>query len=193
MKLIVGLGNPGQAYATNRHNVGFLCLNYLAKTHAIKFDQKSGHARIGAGQAASETVILAKPQTFMNESGRSVSQLVKKSDIDLNDLIIVHDDLDLPLGKIRIRPNGSSAGHKGIASIIEALGSEDFIRIRIGIGRPAPAEDSIETNQAEVVEHVLGDFTPEEKQVMAQVIPQVSEAILCLLAEGVTAAMNRYN
>jgi len=129
----------------------------------------------------------------MNLSGQSVSLLVKKFDINLNDLLVIHDDLDLPLGKIRIRLGGGSAGHKGVNSIITELGSQDFIRIRVGIGRPNIIGDSAEINEADIIAYVLSDFAPEEKQPITQVIPRVSEAILCLLTEGLTAAMNKYN
>ena len=118
MKLIVGLGNPGRGYANNRHNVGFVCLNHFAKTQGIRFDKKQGKARIGIGEVAGSKVVLARPQTYMNLSGQSVSRLIKKFNINLDDLLVIHDDLDLPLGKIRIRYGSSSGGHKGIDSII---------------------------------------------------------------------------
>ena len=193
MKLIVGLGNPGRVYANNRHNIGFICLNYFARTQGIKFDQKRGHARIGIGEAAGNKVVIAKPQTYMNLSGQSVSLLIRKFNINPNDLLIIHDDLDLPLGKIRIRQGGGSGGHKGIDSIISHLESQDFIRIRVGIGRPVKNEGSAEISDDEIIAYVLSDFTDEEKQAIAQVLPMVSEAILCLLTEGLVAAMNRYN
>jgi peptidyl-tRNA hydrolase, PTH1 family len=193
MKLIVGLGNPGRGYAHNRHNVGFICLNHFARTQGIRFDKKQGKARIGTGEVAGNKVVLAKPQTYMNLSGESVSHLIKKFDIKLNDLLIIHDDLDLPLGRIRIRYGGSSGGHKGIDSIINELGSQDFIRLRVGIGRPTENEGATEFSDNEIITYVLGDFTPDEKQTIAQAIAKVSEAILCLLTEGLTVAMNRYN
>jgi PTH1 family peptidyl-tRNA hydrolase len=189
MKLIVGLGNPGRSYASNRHNIGFICLNHFARTHGIKFDQKKGRARIGIGKAASNEVILAKPQTYVNLSGESVSPLVKRFNINLNDLIVIHDDLDLPLAKMRISYGSSSGGHKGINSIIQELGSQDFTRIRIGIGRP----DKAEASEEEIIAYVLSDFTPEQKKAITPVIPRVSEALLCLLTEGLTLAMNKYN
>ena len=193
MKLIVGLGNPGRLYAHNRHNIGFMCLNHFARTHGIKFDKKQGLARIGIGEVAGSEVILARPQTYMNGSGKSVSRLVKKFGINLNDLLVIHDDLDLPLGKIRIRHGGGAGGHKGAESIINELGSQEFARLRIGTGRPTAFESSTETNEADIVAYVLSDFTPSEKQAATEVIPQVSEAILCLLTEGMIAAMNKYN
>ena len=189
MKLIVGLGNPGRSYANNRHNIGFICLNHFARTQGVKFDQKRGLARIGVGEVAGNKLVLARPQTYVNLSGQSVSRLVQKFNVNPNDLLVIHDDLDLPLAKVRISHGSGSAGHKGIESIIKELGSQDFIRIRIGIGRPNKAEISDD----EIIAYVLSDFTAEEKQAIAQVIPRVSEAILCLLTEGLTTAMNRYN
>ena len=193
MKLIVGLGNPGRGYANNRHNVGFMCLSYFAKTQGIRFDKKQCKARIGTGEVAESRVIVARPQTYMNLSGQSVRLLVKKFDINLNDLTVIHDDLDLPLGKIRIRSGGGSAGHKGVNSIITELGSQDFIRIRVGISRPDIIGDSAEINETDIIAYVLSDFAPEEKQAITKVIPRVSEAIYCLLSEGLTSAMNKYN
>ena len=193
MKLIVGLGNPGRGYVNNRHNIGFVCLNYFARTQGIRFDKKQGRARTGRGEVAGSAVILARPQTYMNLSGGSVSRLVRKFNIDPNNLLVVHDDLDLPSGKIRIRQGGSSGGHKGIESIISCLGSQDFPRLRIGIGRPAVPPGAAEISEADVIAYVLSDFSPEEKQIIIQVIPKVSEAILCFLTEGLTAAMNKYN
>ena len=193
MKLIAGLGNPGRGYANNRHNVGFMCLNYFAKKQGIRLDKRQSKARIGIGEIAGTKVALARPQTYMNLSGQSVCLLVKKFDINLNDLLVIHDDLDLPLGKIRIRQGGGSAGHKGVNYITTELGSQDFIRIRVGIGRPNIMGGSAEISEADIITYVLSDFTPEEKQPITQAITRVSEAILCLLTEGLTAAMNKYN
>jgi PTH1 family peptidyl-tRNA hydrolase len=187
MKLIVGLGNPGRSYANNRHNIGFICLNHFARSHGIRFSRKQGLARTGTGRAAGSEVVLAKPQTYVNSSGEAVSRLVKRFNIGLDDLVIIHDDLDLPLAKIRLSHGSSSGGHKGIESIIRELGSQDFIRVRIGIGRPAGASED------EIINYVLSDFTPEQKQAIAPVIPRVSEALLCLLTEGLTPAMNKFN
>ena len=192
MRLVVGLGNPGRSYARNRHNVGFMCLNHFARCHGIRFDRRQGKARTGIGEVAGSKVIVAKPQTYVNLSGQSVSLLVRKFNISLDDLVVVHDDLDLPLGKIRIRKGSSSGGHKGIDSIISYLGSQDFHRIRIGIGRPT-VEGCAGSSEADVVAYVLSDFTPDEERIIAQVIPRVSEAILCLLSEGLVVAMNKYN
>jgi PTH1 family peptidyl-tRNA hydrolase len=189
MKLIVGLGNPGRNYARNRHNIGFICLNHFARSQGVKFDRKQARARTGRGKVAGKEVVLAKPQTHMNLSGESVSRLVKKFNISPDDLIIIHDDLDLPLAKIRLSSGSGSGGHKGINSIIKELGSQDFIRLRIGIGRP----DKAGASEDDIIAYVLSDFTPEQKKAITPVIPRVSKALLCLLTEGLTPAMNRYN
>ena len=193
MKLIVGLGNPGRGHANNRHNSGFMCLSHFARTRGIQFDKKQGRARIGSGKVAGSQVVVAKPQTYMNKSGRSVSLLVRNFNVSLDNLLVIHDDLDLPLGKIRIRQGGSAGGHKGAGSIITELGSQNFIRIRVGIGRPDKNEGFTEFSEDEIINYVLRDFTPDEKQTITQVIPMMSEAILCLLTEGLAAAMNKYN
>lgn len=191
MKLIVGLGNPGRRYAGNRHNVGFICLSHFARNHAMKFDRKLGRARTGQGEVAHHKVILARPQTHMNQSGQSVALLVNRFAVTLDNLLVIHDDLDLPLGKIRIRQGGSSGGHKGVDSIIACMESQDFPRLRVGIGRPTTS--SAQTTEDDIIAYVLSDFTPDEKQIINQITPRVSEAILCLLAEGPVAAMNKYN
>ena len=193
MKLIVGLGNPGTVYTHNRHNIGFMCLNRFARKHGIRLAHKQGQARVGEGEVAGTRLVLARPQTMMNLSGRSVSLLVKRHKISPEDLIIIHDDLDLPTGKIRIRQGGGSAGHKGIESIIACLGNSDFIRIRVGIGRPDDMNNEVTDRNAEVIDHVLGDFDAVESKIIAEVTSKVGEAILCLISEGLTAAMNRYN
>ena len=193
MKLIVGLGNPGRGYSNNRHNIGFACLSYFARRAGIHFDKKQCQARTGTGEVGGSKVVLAKPQTYMNSSGRSVSRLVKKFNLNLSDPIIIHDDLDLPLGKIRIRHGGSSGGHKGVESIITELENRDFIRIRVGIGQPTPVKNTAQIDEAEIVDYVLSDFTPDEKQTVNLVIAKVSEAIVCFLTEGLMVAMNKYN
>ena len=193
MKLIVGLGNPRREYANNRHNIGFTCLKHFAKTQGIRLDKKQGQARIGTGEIAGSDVVVARPQTYMNQSGQSVNRLIKIFNINPDDLLVIHDDLDLPSGTIRIRRGGSSGGHKGINSIIADLDRQDFIRIRVGIGRPTTFEDDTQNKEDVIIAYVLSDFTPEEKQVITKLIPRVSEAIYCLLTDGLTATMNKYN
>lgn len=191
MKLIVGLGNPGRIYAHNRHNAGFRCLNYFARLHSIRFDRRQCRAKVGTGEVRGEKLLLAKPKTFVNLSGDPVAGLVRKHDIPLSDLLIIYDDLDLPLGKIRLRQNGGSGGHKGMNSIISALGGEDFPRIRVGIGRPQGEEQSI--SEEAIVSYVLSDFSPQEEAIIKPVIARVAEAIDCFLTQGIVAAMSKFN
>ena len=193
MKLIVGLGNPGLFYANNRHNIGYMCVNRFARDHKIRFNKKQGMARVGTGEIDGEKVVLARPQTFMNESGEAVSRLVAKYKIGISDLIIIHDDLDLPVGKIRLRQGRGSGGHKGIESIIARLRKGDFYRVRVGIGRPDIPEDSDIDKEQAVIDYVLTGFTREEKKIIDGVIAEVSRAVFCLLTEGIEAAMNKYN
>jgi PTH1 family peptidyl-tRNA hydrolase len=192
LKLIAGLGNPGFLYARNRHNVGFMCVSHLARQQRISFDRKQGHARTGIGNIAGYRAVLARPQTYMNASGESVSALMKKLNVIPAELIVIHDDLDLPPGKIRLRLGGGSGGHKGIDSIIARIGTPDFYRVRVGIGRPDTAENAPDKEEA-ITGYVLSDFTSEERKIIEKTIPLVSEAIVYLLREGLTAAMNRYN
>ena len=193
MKLIVGLGNPGFLYARNRHNIGFMCVSHLAKMHKITFDRKQGHARTGIGNIARYKVVLARPQTYMNASGESVNALMKKLNVKPADLIIIHDDLDLSVGKIRLRLGGSSGGHKGIDSIIARTGTQEFYRVRVGIGRPEAETDTSALKEEVVIDYVLSDFTSEEKKTIDETIPMVSESIAYLLTHGINAAMNKYN
>ncbi|MFA5309119.1 MAG: aminoacyl-tRNA hydrolase [Dehalococcoidales bacterium] len=193
MKLIVGLGNPGYLYARNRHNIGFMCVNHLAKRQRITFDRKQGHARTGIGNIGGSRAVLAKPQTYMNASGEAVNALLKKLNIKPEDLVVIHDDLDLPAGKIRLRLGGSSGGHKGIDSIISHTGTRDFYRVRVGIGRPESDSKSEAAKEDGVIAYVLSDFTGAEREIMEKTIPQVSQAVADLLSEGITAAMNKYN
>lgn len=193
MKLIVGLGNPGFLYAHNRHNIGFMCVKHLAKVKKIRFDKKQGQARTGIGNIAGYRVVLARPQTYMNASGESVSALMRKLNVTPSGLIVIHDDLDLPTGKIRLRLGGGSGGHRGIDSVIARTGSRDFYRIRIGIGHPDMSDVSAGEKEGMVIDYVLSDFTRDESKIIEKVLPSASEAITCLLAEGLNAAMNRYN
>ena len=186
MKLIVGLGNPGEGYINSRHNIGFRCINHFAKLHRISLNQRKCQARIGIGEVAGNEVVLAKPGTFMNLSGKAVSLLEQRFRISLSDLLVIYDDLDLPLGNLRIREAGGSGGHKGMESIIACLGSQTFPRIRVGIGRP-------EENSWDTTSYVLGDFSPQEEPIIGKAVARVAEVILCFLTEGVTAAMNKYN
>ncbi len=185
MKLIVGLGNPGERYAKSRHNVGFMCVDSVAARAGIRMTDRRAAAVIGQGRIDGEEVALAKPRTFMNNSGEALSYLTARFPVSLSDLLIIYDDMDLPLGKIRIRPTGSGAGQKGMESIIAALRSRDIPRLRIGIGHPPEDADEIR--------HVLGAFTAEEQSLIAETLTTARDAVMDALAHGLDLAMNRYN
>jgi PTH1 family peptidyl-tRNA hydrolase len=193
VKLIVGLGNPGFWYARNRHNIGFMCVRHLARKQRIRFDKKQGHARTGIGNIGRHRVVLARPQTYMNASGESVSALMRKLNLIPTDIVVIHDDLDLPTGKIRLRLGGGSGGHKGIDSIIARIGTEDFYRVRVGVGRPDTTAVDDAGKEEAIIAYVLSNFTPEERMIIDKTIPEVSRAVVCLLTEGIDAAMNKFN
>lgn len=168
MKMIVGLGNVGPQYQKTRHNTGFMVLDKLATTNDIKFTTQKMEAKIGTGMINGEKVMLVKPLTFMNESGRAVGPLMKYYKLDLSDLIVVYDDMDLPVGKIRLRNHGSAGGHNGIKSLIAHLQTDKFNRIRVGTDHP--------TRQS-VVDYVLGQFSDDQKPMLLQAIDQSVEAL----------------
>jgi len=189
VKMIAGLGNPGPDYARNRHNIGFQCVDLLARRHAIDLSRMQQRARLGSGWITRGPqrvkVLVVKPLTFMNASGQAVGPLAKYYQIEPQDLLVVHDDLDLASGMLRLRANGSSGGQNGIKSIIERLGSQDFHRARVGIGRPPGRMDP--------ADYVLQDFSAAEEEVFTSLRQTICDAIECWLFEGIEAAMNRYN
>lgn len=186
MKLIVGLGNPGILYKNSRHNIGICVVRDLAKRYNIKLkSDKSGLYREGHGKIKGMDFLLAYPLVFMNLSGESIAHLIKKYRIQLEDLLVVCDDLDLELGKIRIRPFGSSAGHKGVKSIIEHLKSEAFPRLRIGIGRP--------TSKPKVKDFVLSQFKTKETDLITEAINRAVECCRVWLTGGIKDSMNQFN
>jgi len=193
MRLVVGLGNPGRAYADSRHNVGFRCVNYLARLYSIEMKGRQCQSQTGEGRMAGIDMLLAKPKTYVNRSGNAVRCLMQRHGIPVNALVVICDDLDLPLGRVRIRHRGSSGGHRGMESIISALGNQDFPRIKIGIGRPMGEAGSAITEEDAIVSYVLGAFAPEEEKVIQPAIAKVAVAVECIETEGVTAAMNRFN
>ncbi len=184
MKLIVGLGNPGREYQHSRHNVGFMCIGRFARGHGIAFSRTEARSRVGSGTVSGTEVVLARPGTYMNLSGQAVALLLRRYKASPADLIVVHDDMDLSLGTIRVRALGSAGGHKGVQSIIAAVGTQEFARIRVGIGRPGDSG---------AIDYVLGDFAPSERAVMDEAAGQVSEALESIINEGTEAAMNRFN
>jgi peptidyl-tRNA hydrolase, PTH1 family len=192
MKLITGLGNPGRNYALNRHNLGFQCINFIAKKHSIPVKQTQCQSKIGKGRIAETDIILAKPRTYVNNSGDAVASLMKKYHIPAENIVIIYDDMDLPVGKIRIRPGGNAGGHKGIKSIISSLGHRDFCRIKIGIGRPV-ADESDEIDETDIVDYVLSNFSTGEQEKIDAALKTAADAVKCIISDGVTAAMNKYN
>jgi peptidyl-tRNA hydrolase, PTH1 family len=192
MKIIMGLGNPGGQYRSNRHNVGFRCIDQLSEKYDIKTKKLWCQSDTGRGVISGNEVLLAKPRTFVNLSGNAALCMVDKLNCTAEELLVIHDDLDLPTGRLRIRLGGKSGGHRGVRSIIDRLGGEDFYRLRIGISRPS--RDSQTTYyEDEIVDYVLGNLDPQEEELMQSAINRACEAVECILAEGLTAAMNKYN
>jgi PTH1 family peptidyl-tRNA hydrolase len=182
--LIIGLGNPGRKYARNRHNAGFLTIDRLAQRHGLSFARQKGKAKIAEGRITGQRVILAKPQTYMNLSGESVAALVRFFKIPPERVLVVYDDLDLPPARLRLRPDGSAGGHKGLESIAERLGTQAFPRLRIGIGRPVHGDP---------IDFVLQDFTADEWIEVDVALDRAVDAIKHWLAHGIDAAMNVFN
>lgn len=183
--LIVGLGNPGREYQFNRHNIGFLLIDRLCRELLTTPGMVQSKAIIAKAQFAGKKIILAKPQTYMNLSGQSVSSLVRFYKIPNDHLLVAHDDLDLPLGTIRLRPGGGSGGQKGVSSIIQQLGTRDFPRLRIGIGRPPGRMDA--------AAYVLQDFNQEEREILPEILDRAAKAALVFIENGLETAMNQFN
>ena len=183
MKLVIGLGNPGRRYAGTRHNVGFDVLDLLAERHRLEWESAPAAGLIAKWRAVS--VLLAKPLTFMNLSGHAVGELLRFYKIDLQDSLIVVDDVNLDLGRLRARPSGSAGGHNGLKSIIAALGTEEFARLRVGVGRGDARRD--------LADHVLAKFDQEERVEVAEAVGRAADAAELFVAEGIAPVMNRFN
>jgi peptidyl-tRNA hydrolase, PTH1 family len=182
MKLVVGLGNPGRKYEGTRHNVGFDVIDLLAGRHRLEWESAPAEALFAKWRAAS--VLLAKPLTFMNLSGYAIGDLLRFYKIDLPDLFVVVDDANLELGRLRARPSGSAGGHNGLKSIIEALGTEEFARLRVGVGR-GDARD--------LADHVLAKFDPDERTEVAEAADRAADAAELFVTDGIGPVMNRFN
>jgi len=183
--LLVGLGNPGIEYAFTRHNVGFWVIDELLSRCGTRLKEAKCHSYFVQASLGEKEVILAKPLTFMNRSGVAVAALLKLFSLAPENLLVIYDDLDLPLGRIRLRPGGGSGGHKGVASIIALLKNEGFPRLRVGVGRPATGEDE--------VDYLLSPFTPQEERKILQSVLTAADAIEVFLSKGLEEAMNRFN
>lgn len=196
MKLIVGLGNPGQEYIQTRHNIGFMAVEKLLKDLASVGDSawrrqekdKMEIAKVGK-------VILVKPQTFMNACGFVVAKAVNFYHVKPSEIWVVHDDLDLPLGKIKIRQGGGTAGHHGLESIVQQLGTTDFVRFRLGVGRPKGHDkwEKLNVKRHQIEKYVLSDFTQEEEKAVRELIKKANQVIKFALEDGLEAVMNRFN
>jgi len=185
MKIIVGLGNPGKKYERTRHNAGFLAIDELAQGMRIDLSREKYHALIGKGAIGGVETLLAKPQTYMNESGRSVSAILRYTGATVGDVVVVHDELDLLPGAVRVKIGGGHGGHNGLRSLIEHLGSADFVRIRIGVGRPPEGRDA--------ADYVLSPFAADERQAATEAMTRAADAARAVIEDGLTAAMNRFN
>ena len=186
MRLIVGLGNPGIEYQFTPHNLGFLAVDRIAEQCGVVVNNRHCHAQTARARIDNEDVVLAKPETYMNLSGMSVRELVEKYQaLPANDLVLLYDELDLPFGTLRVRPRGRSAGHNGVESVIGALGTQEFARIRMGVAPDFPVSDG--------AKYVLSQFKKAQYPVVDQVLDAAAEAVKVILAEGMQAAMNRFN
>ncbi len=183
--LIAGFGNPGRQYRENRHNVGFMLLDQLAGKLDVSFTRMESNALVCKTSHDGQRLVLAKPQTYMNQSGQPVASLLRYYRVELDRLMVVYDDVDLDLGVLRIRPEGGSAGQKGIASVIDRLGTQQFARMRIGIGRPPGRMDA--------AAYVLQDFSESERSMLGEVLDRGVDAVLTFVTDGIDAAMNKYN
>lgn len=186
MYLIAGLGNPEKKYDNTRHNIGFEAAGALAQKHGISLSKNKYKAILGEGKIADERIIVALPQTYMNLSGDSVSEIVAFYKIPPENIIIIHDDVSLAPGRMRIRSKGSAGGHNGLKSIISRIGSEAFPRIKIGVGSP-------ENSDYDLADFVLGKFSKDENDILAPVIKNAVDAVECIIKYGIDRAMNKYN
>ena len=184
-RIVIGLGNPGREYAQTRHNVGQWCVDRLAELHSIGRFRRTRLADVADGTIGGRRVVLAKPRTYVNESGRAVTSLMAKYRAAPGDLLVVYDEMDLPAGSIRLRARGGSGGHNGMKSIIDAAGTQEFARLRIGVGRPARSGDE--------VGHVLGAMARDERARVDDAVSRAAEAVEAVLSDGVDEAMNRFN
>lgn len=194
MKLIIGLGNPGEKYQNTRHNIGFRIVDNFFRQNQKNFKewQNDSETSFCLGKIGKEKVLLAKPQTFVNNSGKAVLNLTKANKIKINDIVIIHDDLDLKLGQIKISQGKGSAGHRGVQSIIKAMKSPNFIRVRIGTGFRKKIKDK-KKKKEEIIKFVIADFPKRDEEMIKKAIKKISEALNIIISQGGQKAMNIYN
>jgi PTH1 family peptidyl-tRNA hydrolase len=184
--IVIGLGNPGREYSGTRHNIGFMCLTELARRLGVRVTERSSNALVATARVPGRdgAVLLAKPQTFMNLSGRAAAALVRKHKLQPSDVWVIHDEMDIPFGKLRIRKGGGAGGNNGVKSLIAELGDSGFARFRMGVGRPDP-EDA--------VDYILSPFTEEERERLPGFIALTVDAVMDALTDGIDISMNRHN
>lgn len=185
MFVIVGLGNPGKEYEETRHNTGFMVLDALAEKYNIDVKKVKCKALLGQGEINGEKVILVKPQTFMNLSGQAVAEVLNFYKVDKENFVVIFDDIDLPVGKLRVKERGSAGTHNGVKSIVSSLGTTEFKRVKVGVGKQRPGED--------LVNHVLGKFSKEDRALLDESIEKAVGAVETVIDKGVAAAMNEFN
>jgi PTH1 family peptidyl-tRNA hydrolase len=188
MKLICGLGNPGAEYERHRHNIGFRVIEALLPKARAQLNQEKFDAKVGQGALGGERVLFVLPQTFMNLSGRSVAGAARFYKVEPADILVVHDELDLPFGRLQLKAGGGAGGHNGLRSILEHFGDDAYVRLRFGVGKPEGPNA-----KERVVGHVLSGFRSEEEQALPELIGRAVDAAVCWATEGLAAAMNRYN
>lgn len=188
MKLICGLGNPGREYERHRHNIGFMVVDALLSRARADLNHEKFQARVGQGSLGGEKVLFLEPQTYMNLSGRSLAEAARFYKIAVEDILVIHDELDLPFGRLQLKAGGGSGGHNGLKSSVSSLGEDSFIRLRFGIGKPQGpnAKDR-------VADYVLSNFDDAERRQLDELIPQAADAAECWVRDGLSTAMNRYN
>ena len=185
LRLVVGLGNPGETYSKTRHNAGFMVVDKISDAFSIAFEKQKFDARFGIGSVDGIKIVLAKPMAYMNRSGPQVQNIARYFRILCKDMLVVHDDIDLAFGRLKIKEKGGDGGNKGVRSIIDAFGGGDFTRLRIGVGRPEAGGNA--------ADYVLGKFTLEEKKVLSQIITAARDAVVTILCKGTKEGMNRFN
>ncbi|HYA00125.1 MAG TPA: aminoacyl-tRNA hydrolase [Candidatus Binatia bacterium] len=185
MNLVIGLGNPGGEYAHSRHNCGWMVLDELERRGRFGRQRREGPARVREGSVEGCDLVLARPYTYMNLSGRAGVQLVRVFSVAVSEVVVVHDDVDLAFGRLRLRRGGSAGGHRGVASLIDSWRTAEFIRVRVGVGRPAPDDDTID--------HVLSPFAVEERAGLPAVVRRAADATMAIVRDGLERAMSEYN
>lgn len=185
MILVAGLGNPGKEYSSSRHNIGFMVVDEIARRLGVNIKKRGFKSLFAESFLEGKKLLLLKPQTYMNLSGEAISDAVEFFKIPLKDVIVVHDEIDLPLGSMKIKTGGGSAGHKGVQSIISRLGDSGFVRVRVGIGKPI--------QKSEVIDHVLSGFEGGEKRIMEDMVDRTADAVSEIILRGLDSAMNKFN